>query len=180
MVSVPVLSELIAEVNPSVSTEGRSFTMALRLARSTPPSDRIICVTVGSASGMAAIASETALTNSASQAWPRARPSANITIIVSPAAAAIHSVSLFSSLVSGDCSRAVAASIPEIFPSSVSAPVPVTITVPLPCVTGVFMNAMFDWSPGPASPSGSVSRPWPRACSRRSAPTRRSAARWPR
>ena len=60
IVSVPVLSELIAEVNPSVSTEGRSLTMALRLARSTPPSDRIVWVTVGSASGMAAIASETA------------------------------------------------------------------------------------------------------------------------
>jgi hypothetical protein len=46
---------------------------------------------------------------------------------------------------------------PEILPSSVSAPVAVTIIVPLPCVTGVFMNAMFDWSPGPRSPAGSVS-----------------------
>src|ERR1700756_5603746 len=68
MVRVPVLSELIAEVNPSVSTEGRSFTMALRLARSTAPTDKIHCDTVGSASGMAAMASETALMNSASQA----------------------------------------------------------------------------------------------------------------
>jgi hypothetical protein len=73
--------------------------------------DKMVWVTVGSASGMAAMASETALTNSASQAWPRARPSANITIIVSPAAAAIHRVSRLSSLVSGDSSRAVAASI---------------------------------------------------------------------
>ena len=40
-------------------------------------------------------------------------------------------------------SVAVAASIPEIFPSSVPEPVSVTIIVPLPCVTGVFMNAMF-------------------------------------
>ena len=71
IVRVPVLSELIAEVNPSVSTEGRSFTMALRLARSTPPIDRIVCDTVGSASGMAAMASDTALTNSASHARPR-------------------------------------------------------------------------------------------------------------
>ena len=139
---MPVLSELIAEVNPSVSTEGRSFTIALRLARSTPPSDKMVCVTVGSASGIAAMASETALTNSASQAWPRCRPSANITTMVSPAAAAIHRVSLLSSLVRGDSSWPVADSIPEIFPSSVPAPVPVTIMVPLPCVTGVFMNAM--------------------------------------
>ena len=35
-----------------------------------------------------------------------------------------------------------------------SAPVPVTIITPLPCVTGVFMNAMFDWSP--ITGSGSV------------------------
>ena len=142
IVRVPVLSELIAEVNPSVSTEGRSFTIALRLARSTPPSDKIVCVTVGSASGIAAMASEIALTNSASHACPRARPSANITTMVSPAAAAIHRVSLSSSLVSGDCSLAVADSIPEIFPSSVPAPVPVTSTMPLPCVTGVFINVM--------------------------------------
>ena len=91
---------------------------------------------------MAAMASETALTNSASHAWPRARPSTNITIIVKPAAAAIHRVSRLSSAVSGDSSLAVADSIPEIFPSSVPAPVAVTTTVPLPCVTGVFMKAM--------------------------------------
>ena len=156
MVRVPVLSELIAEVNPSVSTEGRSFTMALRLARSTPPIDRIVCDTVGSASGMAAMASVTALTNSASQARPRWRPRMNITIMVRPAAAAIHRVSRLSSFVSGDSSVAVAASIPEIFPSSVPAPVPVMITVPLPCVTGVFMNATFVWSPGFSSPPGNV------------------------
>ena len=131
--------------------------MAFRLARSTPPMDKMVWVTVGSASGMAAIASETALTNSASHAWPRARPSANITIIVSPAAAAIHRVSRLSSLVRGDSSWAVAASMPEILPSSVPAPVAVTITVALPCVTGVFMNAMFVCSPGPSWSPDSVS-----------------------
>ena len=61
MVRVPVLSELMAEVNPRVSTDGRSLTMALRFASSTLPSDRITWVTVGSASGMAAMASDTAL-----------------------------------------------------------------------------------------------------------------------
>ena len=63
-------------------------------------------------------------------------------------------MSRLSSLVSGDCSVAVADSIPEIFPSSVPAPVPVTIMMPLPWVTGVFMNAMFVWSPGPRSLAG--------------------------
>ena len=137
------------------------MTIALRFARSTLPSDRIVCVTVGSASGIAAIASDTALTNSASHAWPRSRPSTNMTIIVRPAAAAIHNVSVFISLVSGDCSFAVADNIAEIFPSSVSAPVPVTITVPLPCVTGVFMKTMFDWSPGPSSSPASVTASFP-------------------
>ena len=62
IVSVPVLSELIADVNPSVSTEGRSFTIAFALRRDRRcPSDRITWVTVGSASGIAAMASETAL-----------------------------------------------------------------------------------------------------------------------
>ena len=61
-VRVPVLSELMAEVNPSVSTAGSSLTSALRLASSTLPSERITSVTVGRASGMAAMARETALT----------------------------------------------------------------------------------------------------------------------
>jgi hypothetical protein len=104
MVSVPVLSELIAEVKPSVSTDGRSFTIALRLARFRLPSDKIAWLTVGRASGMAAMASATALMNNASQAWPRLRPNANITTMVRPAAAAIHKVSVLSSLVSGDSS----------------------------------------------------------------------------
>src|SRR4051794_30185924 len=151
MVKVPVLSELMAEVKPSVSTDGRSFTMAFRCARSRLPRDRITCVTVGSASGIAAIASETALTKSASHPTPRPRPRTNITNIVTPAAEAIHTLSRLSSRVSGDCSRTVDDSIPEIRPSSVSLPVPVTIAVPLPCVTGEFMNAMLVWSPGPRS-----------------------------
>ena len=82
-----------------------------------------------------------------------------MTTIVRPAAAAIHRVSRFISMVSGDSSTAVADSIPEILPSSVRAPVPVTIMVPLPCVTGVFMNAMLSWSPGPSSASASVCVP---------------------
>src|SRR3954449_1935743 len=71
MVSVPVLSELIAEVKPGVSTDGSSLTIALRLARSTPPRERIIWVTVGSASGTAAMARVPALTKGTSQASPR-------------------------------------------------------------------------------------------------------------
>ena len=68
---------------------------------------------------------------------------------------------------SGVFSLAVADSIAEIFPSSVSDPVPVTIMVPLPWVTGVFMNAMSVWSPGPSPVPSGPGRPWPRGRSRR-------------
>ena len=70
-----------------------------------------------------------------------------MTAIVRPAAPAIHSVKVSSCAVSGVFSVGVDFSSPEMLPTSVSAPVPVTIITPLPCVTGEFMNAMFDWSP---------------------------------
>ena len=150
------MSELIAEVNPSVSTDGRSLTIAFSFASSTLPSDRTTWTTIGRASGIAAIASATAVSNSVVHDCPRLRPSANITIIVSPAAPTIHSVSVFICLVSGVSSFAVAESMCAIFPTCVSLPVPVTTITPLPCVTGVCMNAMFDCSPGPISPPDSV------------------------
>ncbi len=45
---------------------------------------------------------------------------------------------------------------PAILPTWASAPLAVTSMVPLPWVTGVFMNAMFFWSPGPTSASASA------------------------
>ena len=80
-----------------------------------------------------------------------------MTIIVPSAAAPIHRVIVFSCFVSGVCSLAVVASMPAILPTSASAPVAVTSIMPLPCVTGVFMNAMFVRSPGPSSASASAS-----------------------
>ena len=65
-----------------------------------------------------------------------------------------------SCFVSGVCSVLVAASMPAILPTWVSAPVAVTIIMPLPWVTGVFMNAMFVWSPGPTSAPASASVPF--------------------
>ena len=72
-----------------------------------------------------------------------------MTAMVSPAAAAIHNVNVSSCLVSGVLRWGVDLSIPEMLPTAVLAPVPVTIITPLPCVTGVFMNAMFAGPPGP-------------------------------
>ena len=67
--------------------------------------------------------------------------------IVRPAAPAIHNVSVSSCLVIGVFTVGADFSMPEMVPTAVLAPVPVTIITPLPWVTGVFMNAMFDWSP---------------------------------
>ena len=99
--------------------------------------------------GTAARASAMAVVKMILVESPREIPSANMIAIVRPAAPAIHSVSVSSCALSGVFSVGVDFSIPEMFPTSVSAPVPVTIITPLPCVTGEFMNAMFDWSPTP-------------------------------
>ena len=96
--------------------------------------------------------------NSVSADWPLDRPSANITIIVPSAAAPIHRVIVFSCFVSGVCSlvdaRQHAGDLADL---GVGAPSPSRASMPLPCVTGVFMNAMFVWSPGPSSASASAS-----------------------
>ncbi len=147
IVSVPVLSELIADVEPRVSTESRLFTTAPCAARSLDPLDRMTCSTVGMAMGTAASASAMAVVKIVWVDSPREIPRANMIAMVSPAAAAIHNVNVSSCLVSGVFRLGADFSIPEMVPTAVSAPVPVTIITPLPCVTGVFMNAMFDWSP---------------------------------
>lgn len=51
-VRVPVLSELIAEVEPGVSTAGSTFMIAFFLAMFIEPTDRIVVTTAGSASGI--------------------------------------------------------------------------------------------------------------------------------
>ena len=143
-------------MNPSVSTDGRSLTIAFSLASSTLPRERTTWTTIGKASGIAAIASATAVSNSIFHDCPLLAPRMNITIIVNAAAATIHSVSVFICLVRGVSSFAVAESMCAIFPTCVALPVAVMTTTPLPCVTGVCMNAMFDCSPGPTSASLSV------------------------
>ena len=131
--------------------------MAFSPASSLAPPERITCRTVGSAVGIAAIANAIAVMNNVSAGTSLDKPSMNMMIIVPSAAAPIHKVNVFSCLVSGDCSLLELASMPAILPTWASAPLAVTIIVPLPCVTGVFMNAMFFWSPAPISASASVS-----------------------
>ncbi len=176
IVRVPVLSELIAEVEPRVSTESRLFTTAPWSASFVEPLDRITCRTVGMAMGTAARARAMAVVKMTSGDSPREIPRANMMAMVRPAAPAIHNVSVSSCAVSGVFRLGVDFSIPEILPTSVSTPVPVTIMTPLPCVTGEFMKAMSAWSPragslpemtsalfdagtlSPVSPDSSISR----------------------
>ena len=70
-VSVPVLSELRAEVEPSVSTERRRFMIAPASASIWEPFERMAVTTAGSAVGMAATAKATALRNRSWSWTPR-------------------------------------------------------------------------------------------------------------
>ena len=79
MVSVPVLSELIAEVEPSVSTAGSVFMMAFFLAMATEPVERIVVTTAGSASGMDPTARATPMTKRSANASPWLKPITTIT-----------------------------------------------------------------------------------------------------
>ena len=61
VVRVPVLSEQMTDVQPSVSTDGRLRTMAFFLAMRRVPRARQVVMTAGRPSGMAATASATAI-----------------------------------------------------------------------------------------------------------------------
>lgn len=61
MVSVPVLSEQITEVQPRVSTEGSDLTIAFFLAIRRVPKAKQVVITAGKPSGMAATAKATAI-----------------------------------------------------------------------------------------------------------------------
>ena len=156
-VSVPVLSELMADVAPSVSTERRRLTIAPDLASSVVPIDRSVVTTAGRPVGMAATENAMAVMNRTSAGWPRHRPMAIEATSARPAMITICPVSLSSCLVSGVFSTSVAASRPEMWPTSVAMPVPVTSSSAEPRVTLVFMYAMSVRSPSGVSTFGIVS-----------------------
>ena len=82
---MPVLSEQITVVQPSVSTAASLRTMAWRLAMRCMPSARVTVTTAGSPSGMAATARAMAVMAVSTRSSPRARPSANISATTTPA-----------------------------------------------------------------------------------------------
>ena len=73
-VSVPVLSELMAEVEPSVSTERSRLTMAPAAASVVVPPDRIAVTTAGRPVGMADTEKAMAVRNSTSNGVSRHSP----------------------------------------------------------------------------------------------------------
>ena len=73
-VSVPVLSELIADVEPSVSTERSRFTIAPAAASVVVPIDRIAVTTAGRPVGMADTENATAVRKSSSNGVSRHSP----------------------------------------------------------------------------------------------------------
>ena len=148
---MPVLSELMAEVEPSVSTERRRLTMAPAAASVVVPPERIAVTTAGRPVGMAETEKAMAVRNSTSYGVSRHRPMPIEMSSATPAMTRIWFVSALSCRVSGVTSSLVVWSIPLMCPTSVVMPVLVTRIVPAPRVTWVFMNARSIRSPRAAS-----------------------------
>ena len=138
-VRVPVLSEQIADVEPSVSTDRRRLTMAPCLARACVPNDSNVVTTAGRPVGMAAMARLIPTRKSVSKSSPRISPITTINTSATPAMIVISTVSWSSCLVRGVFSCSTPLNIPEMCPTSVDIPVAVTTISPRPRVTCEFM-----------------------------------------
>ncbi len=148
---MPVLSELMAEVEPSVSTERSRLTIAPAEASWVVPPDRIAVTTAGRPVGMAETENAMAVRNSTSIGVFRNRPRPIETSRATPAMTRIWLVSRLSWRVSGVISSSVTWSMPLMCPTSVAMPVLVTSSVPAPRVTWVFMKARSIRSPSAES-----------------------------
>ena len=73
MVKVPVLSDAMISVEPSVSTAGNLRTIELRLARVVVPKERTMVTMAGSPSGIAATARATATIKPSNGCSPRTK-----------------------------------------------------------------------------------------------------------
>ena len=109
--------------------------------------------TMGSATGIAAMAKATAALKTAMNVSPRARFSAIDTISARPAITRICCDSRSIWRVSGVLTFCSSCSIPEMWPTSVAIPVAVTTNSPVPRTTSVFMYTMSVRSPRGVSTS---------------------------
>ena len=99
---MPVLSEQIADVAPSVSVERSRLTIALASASRRVPRERIVVTTAGRPVGIAAIANATATVNTSVKLCPRAMLSTTDATSARPAIVTSCLVSFSSCTVSGD------------------------------------------------------------------------------
>ena len=156
MVSVPVLSELIRLVAPSVSTSVRFLTTALASASCRAPNASIAWTKVGRPEGIAEMPIEIPSSITVARSCPRTSP---ITTMIATAVQAITPrilVSESSSRCRGDRCGAIADSIDAICPICVRIPVSVTTIVAVPRVTEVFWKSMLLRSPRASSTSVSA------------------------
>ena len=150
-VSVPVLSEHITVLLPSVSTAGNFFTIAFFFTIFWTPIASTIVDTATRPSGIAATAKLTATINIFIISLPCIIPIKNITIQIIIAAIPSVFPSLFSFVWSGVSCFSVLFSISAILPTSVFIPVATTIASPLPYVIKLEENSIFILSPTPIS-----------------------------
>ncbi len=137
MVSVPVLSEQMTDVHPSVSTAGSLRIRALRLTiRCTPIASEIV-TTAGSASGTAATPRAMPKMNISMNGWPRSSP--RPTMMATTTSVALASVLPTRSRLSWSGVRPVSTvcSMRAMAPNSVFIPVAVTTARPRPYVAAV-------------------------------------------
>ncbi len=146
-VSVPVLSEQMTSVQPSVSTAGSLRTSAWRLTMRWTPMARPMVTTAASASGTAATARLTPQTNISAQPWPRATPMHTSGMISAMAPKAMYLAMRSRPSWSGVRRFSTPASRPAILPNSVAMPVATTAAFPRPYTTLVPAYAMLRRSP---------------------------------
>ena len=138
IVSVPVLSVLIALVAPSVSTSVRFFTIALASASCFAPNDSRPDTNAGRPVGIAEIAIAVPSRNSSCASMPRASPTTKMNATAVQAMIPSTRVRESSSFCSGDRVRVTDVSIVAIWPIWVCIPVAVTTIDAVPRVTEVF------------------------------------------
>jgi len=136
-VSVPVLSEQMTVVLPSVSTAGRWRMMARRRAMRATPIASVTVTAAGSPSGMAPTASATAAMNMSKALSPRSRPTPAVSRARPPIAQSSQFEKLAILRVSGVARSGALAIRPAMRPVSVASPVAMTRPQPCPATTVV-------------------------------------------
>ena len=154
---MPVLSEQMTVVDPSVSTEASRFMIALRLASRPTPIARVTVTTAGRPSGMAATASATELISASLTASPSMRGACTsaTTNTAATATRAINASRLPSAWIcscNGVGFSSAAPSRPARRPTSVDMPVSVTTNSARPRTSVVFMNPTLTRSARATSP----------------------------